>query len=691
MRSRKKEWRQRVAPEKPFPPATKDNTLHPKQAETENGEWLDHNGKKIGTTNLKKTSQIISFFVTNFPDDLSSEILRDACRSMGRLTDAFVPKKTKKNDGGKFGFVRFTGVKSTVGLSELSEALNNLKFGGLKLLANLARYDKYGNKINYDFLDEPLQCNVSNYSRPVEPTSPVAVAKVVGLASYKEALASGSGSCVTGDLPAISVSHETDAMRGWYGLSLVGEAKDLDSLRNVNNLTSGGGDGDMVVKYLWGMKILLCFKDAHAASFYLNSMQHLWKIYLSRLVLWEGQHVPMDRIAWVRIRGMPVHLWDRTVFDQVGSLFGKIIFKSEVSLENRVLSYEEIGLLVNSLDPISGKVKVCWKERSYIISVSETDKIWIPDSLAEFSAPSWSSFSTGSPAGSVFETSPPPSSPEKANGYTSNGNMEVEKSAHDSLLDGGSDECSAKKIVNVSNVSSNLDNIKVVVEDALLNNTSSVVEEDVMSKVVADVNASVDGSKDFNNVIKEVGVSKNYLEKSVSSVAGPLNGNGLTNVSNSDPFGIDKFIFRCGPTNKKKRKPNSSPNKFNAGFHMGSRCVKKRTKRGSPSLNNISDSEVNYSNSINNVAAPTIDAGPTLIPQGLVDSNSMLEAEINERNQEVEHPVSGSGCPRVIVSEDPVVEINNTLKVGALVQIDLSNHLEQVRDLITADAEKVVS
>ncbi|KAI3717702.1 hypothetical protein L1987_69479 [Smallanthus sonchifolius] len=86
--------------------------------------------------------RVTSFFIANLPDSITGEELWEECRNLGHIVDAFIPKK-RDSSKGKFGFVRYANVRD---IEKLETSLNGILIGGLKVSANVAKYDKYGQR-----------------------------------------------------------------------------------------------------------------------------------------------------------------------------------------------------------------------------------------------------------------------------------------------------------------------------------------------------------------------------------------------------------------------------------------------------------------------------------------------------------------------------------------------------------------
>ncbi|KAI3716758.1 hypothetical protein L1987_67865 [Smallanthus sonchifolius] len=104
-----------------------------------------------------------------------------------------------------------------------------------------------------------------------------------------------------------------------------------------------------------------------------------WGKFFNKLEIWDGQDIDFQRIAWIRIQGVPIHLWERQVFDKIGSCFGKIALGSEMYVqEEGNLTYDRVGILVNNGIFISEEMELRWKDKKYKIWITEETTTWVP-------------------------------------------------------------------------------------------------------------------------------------------------------------------------------------------------------------------------------------------------------------------------------------------------------------------------
>lgn len=85
------------------------------------------------------SSDIISLFITNFPDSIQigdiQRVCGRACNRLGNIVCVFIAKKLSKS-GKRFGFIRFSGV---INRDSLIIQLREVWFGSYKLFASLPR------------------------------------------------------------------------------------------------------------------------------------------------------------------------------------------------------------------------------------------------------------------------------------------------------------------------------------------------------------------------------------------------------------------------------------------------------------------------------------------------------------------------------------------------------------------------
>ncbi|KAM0047964.1 hypothetical protein Hdeb2414_s0008g00269141 [Helianthus debilis subsp. tardiflorus] len=180
----------------------------------------------------------------------------------------------------------------------------------------------------------------------------------------------------------VEVHSETSAFFDMQGRAVVGRAKDVDSLINLKvNLISAGIKGFKLF-YLGGLDMMISLEDEIDVSVFVLNV-NIWKEWFECLDIWSGQTLAYERLAWLKIYGVPLHLAENKIFNDTASLFRKVIKGSQLSPDDWDLSYSVMGVLVDQGARISGSASILWRKKKFKIWVSEESEDWIPDCMFE--------------------------------------------------------------------------------------------------------------------------------------------------------------------------------------------------------------------------------------------------------------------------------------------------------------------
>ncbi|KAM0023457.1 hypothetical protein Hdeb2414_s0023g00639691 [Helianthus debilis subsp. tardiflorus] len=141
------------------------------------------------------------------------------------------------------------------------------------------------------------------------------------------------------------------------------------------------------LQYLGGLTILISFKDEELAKDFLDA-KRIWGPWFSKLDFWSGQSLPLERVAWLKILGVPLHILDQGVVGQIGEMFGKVLYVPKMLEEEQDLSMCRVGILVGEYFRVKEVVSLKWKNRCYRVLVEEEEEVWVPDCLKNFAAAS---------------------------------------------------------------------------------------------------------------------------------------------------------------------------------------------------------------------------------------------------------------------------------------------------------------
>ncbi|KAM0042698.1 putative RNA recognition motif domain, nucleotide-binding alpha-beta plait domain superfamily [Helianthus debilis subsp. tardiflorus] len=317
--------------------------------------------EKIFANREARLRNATSFFISNLPESCNRDMLWKAFDHMENLEDAFVPAK-KDRAGNRFGFIKLSNINDPAGWIE---KLKEVRIDGTMINASLAKFDRFGSKIVHNKVGDRVSV-FERLSRADPGAEPLiepgnSASHYPGLRTYKSVLAPNSKVKAANliELPPLNVEFK----KTWEYKALVGEAKDFKS--HLSGIMEGG----LGLKYLGGLKVLLCFDSAVQAEEFHVNMIEVWEKWFSRVYVWEGVPPVFERVAWIKILGVPISLWDRHVFDRIGERCGRILVNSEAAESDGNKSEERMAILTSSGKKVSEEFQLSW--------MNQVMKVWV--------------------------------------------------------------------------------------------------------------------------------------------------------------------------------------------------------------------------------------------------------------------------------------------------------------------------
>ncbi|MFS8018660.1 putative RNA-directed DNA polymerase [Helianthus anomalus] len=161
--------------------------------------------------------------------------------------------------------------------------------------------------------------------------------------------------------------------------SIHGVVKDLHTLNNLNSVLNRSGLRDFGLSYVGGLSVLLTLGSPERVKEVMSDNPVNLSTAFSSFDVWKGEDLPSERIVSIRISGVPVHLRDSSVYDQIGGLFGKVVQECNFSWMDS--NNSECSMLV--LAPLGKRIEEAvvlnWEERSFVTWVVEDVSVWKPD------------------------------------------------------------------------------------------------------------------------------------------------------------------------------------------------------------------------------------------------------------------------------------------------------------------------
>ncbi|KAM0047636.1 hypothetical protein Hdeb2414_s0008g00265581 [Helianthus debilis subsp. tardiflorus] len=228
----------------------------------------------------------------------------------------------------------------------------------------------------------------------------------------------------------IVIPDKVSAFSEKVGSVVIGKTVDLETLVDMDKLLRIAKVKYNRIQYLGGLFIFIVFSDSEVADKFLGARE-VWGPWFSKLEVWGGQILPIERVAWLSLHGIPVNLLDHEVLVQIGDLYGKVLFAPKELGVDSDLSVFKIGVLAGEVHRISEVVALKWKDKTFRIWVDEDQDPWVPDCL---NRSEWSTSAVNSPLMSA-----PVCAQEKSGNESAGGShqMEGKKEDEQPAINGG--------------------------------------------------------------------------------------------------------------------------------------------------------------------------------------------------------------------------------------------------------------
>ncbi|KAK9048970.1 hypothetical protein SSX86_032063 [Deinandra increscens subsp. villosa] len=164
----------------------------------------------------------------------------------------------------------------------------------------------------------------------------------------------------------------------WLGISLAGKVTDYEKFNRLHLTLGEEGYENTQIRHIGGLQVLLTFRNREEAELFKSDLEPRKDIFTG-LHWWEGHLSKRERLVWLKIVGIPPHLWDSVVFDKIGENFGEVVFSSPADAYDVNLAWKKIGVVSDSFDQIGGTILVEWGRNIFRCRVSEYVDDWMPE------------------------------------------------------------------------------------------------------------------------------------------------------------------------------------------------------------------------------------------------------------------------------------------------------------------------
>nr|GFA11155.1 RNA-directed DNA polymerase, eukaryota [Tanacetum cinerariifolium] len=120
----------------------------------------------------------------------------------------------------------------------------------------------------------------------------------------------------------------------------MGRTKDVNSIPNLRTILTNEGFTDVKLSYLGGLWVMI---ELNSKETKMKLLQHTGvNSWFEELKPASQEFVCNERIVWVDIEGIPLHLWSSSTFSRIGMKWGTVMDIEEIGMKwGTVMDIEE--------------------------------------------------------------------------------------------------------------------------------------------------------------------------------------------------------------------------------------------------------------------------------------------------------------------------------------------------------------
>ncbi|KAL4576596.1 hypothetical protein LXL04_012692 [Taraxacum kok-saghyz] len=324
-------------------------------------QWQEVKRRKPGTSNEE---EITSFYVTNVPRDARRSDIWKPCSKFGRLTDVYVPGRRDKG-GAFFAFVKYANVSNP---DDIVQALNEVSVGGRYLKANVSLHPR-----------KPAATIriVTRRHPPTQVHRPPPPSNRDGRSFADVTKGENAMEAPNRMKPKITLTKSSQINDWLSNAALVGEVRSFDLLCGFPSVLEMEGYNISEIKYEGGLRIIMKFTSNSAAeAFRLNKC--IWLKWFNWVQQAGKKDTYVDRIAWIKIMGVPLFGMDEANMAIIAGQFGKILVNNKSFWSSNDISHGKACIITQNRIKINDEILVDFDGVTYHVGVSEVDDYWFP-------------------------------------------------------------------------------------------------------------------------------------------------------------------------------------------------------------------------------------------------------------------------------------------------------------------------
>jgi len=270
----------------------------------------------------------------------------------------------------RFGFVRFQGVQN---IKELEYHLNTIWIGTWKLNFNRPKYNRAA--------DTRKEWNLKLKEKVTEVEKEIKKEwRAKGSSTYANSVKYDyRDRAQTQNKENVHAIHfrVEETPREWLSKCYIGRVSDLNKVSSLNESFILGGLGYIKVKFLRGFHVLLKGENEMKINEAIKENKEWFEELFDTIIPWEEQFVAVDKLVWVRCRGLPLKLWNSDCFKHIVALLGTLVEIDEATLALEELEYARFKIRVSV--GCEAKITSYMKINEVLYQVSVKEESTVPD------------------------------------------------------------------------------------------------------------------------------------------------------------------------------------------------------------------------------------------------------------------------------------------------------------------------
>ncbi|CAH1445351.1 unnamed protein product [Lactuca virosa] len=330
------------------------------------GEWTKVRRRKTSPASNGNVGAITNFYVAGFPGCITKAELWKPFGRFGRVIDVYLGGK-RDHRRQHFAFVRYMDVEDE---KILEEKLQGTKCRDVTLSINLSKHKR-----------KPIYVTNSlprcQHEVPLHP--PISKTGNRDNRTFAQVISNSVRDRSQHNHNPVVISSETQMNEWLKKCVLIGEAHSFDHIGSMptsllmNERT----------KYLGGLNEALGFSNSIETREFLEDKER-WKDWFKWIIRANQQVLPYERTAWIKILGLPLHLWDEKNFSLIAGRFGRVIAPFNKLSTRRDYSVGKVGVLTSQLKWINEVVSISVDGKLINVGIVEYTDDWSPFHPAPF-------------------------------------------------------------------------------------------------------------------------------------------------------------------------------------------------------------------------------------------------------------------------------------------------------------------